>query len=130
MVERFAHPKGLLFFKPFWRLGSLEETVRLVEGELKGEGPWKPQAHHPWCAALASATAPGVALPPASMQSSIPSAKVGSAVVTVLGCQGTNLECAVEFDTWRDYLSAHREEVPTRQMVEQIAKARGAIVGR
>src|SRR3989344_7015614 len=35
----------------------------------------KPQPRHPGRAALASATAPGVALPPASMQSSIPSAK-------------------------------------------------------
>src|SRR3989344_8757740 len=35
----------------------------------------KPQPRHPGCAALASATAPGVALPPAPMQSPIPSAK-------------------------------------------------------
>jgi hypothetical protein len=41
VVERFRHPQGLLYFTPFWHAGRPEEAVRLVEGEIKGEGPWK-----------------------------------------------------------------------------------------
>jgi hypothetical protein len=41
MVERFRHPEGLLYFTPFWHIGKPEETVRLVEGGIRGDGPWK-----------------------------------------------------------------------------------------
>lgn len=111
MVERFRHPRGVLYFTPFWHLGDPAETVRLVEGDIKGEGPWK----------------------------------IGGAVVQVLGCHGSEPECAAEFDSWRDYLMqagedasapslarAPRldpisEEYPSREMIIRIAKARGAI---
>lgn len=44
MAEYFRHPQGLLYFDVFWpecwpdRMASV---VHLVEGEYKGEGPWK-----------------------------------------------------------------------------------------
>ena len=41
MAECFRHPQGLLFFAPFWHLRQPEETIVLVEGEIKGDGPWK-----------------------------------------------------------------------------------------
>ena len=41
MVEHFLHPKGLLFFKPFWNESGNDNLIELVEGEIKGEGPWK-----------------------------------------------------------------------------------------
>jgi len=41
MVERFRHPKGLLYFTPFWHLGDPAKAVRLAEGGIKGDGPWK-----------------------------------------------------------------------------------------
>jgi hypothetical protein len=41
MVERFRHPEGLLYFTPVWHIGKPEEAVRLVEGGIRGDGPWK-----------------------------------------------------------------------------------------
>jgi hypothetical protein len=41
MAERFAHPHGLVFFDLFWHLGDPRETVHLVSGPIKGDGPWK-----------------------------------------------------------------------------------------
>ncbi len=94
MIERFRHPQGLLYFVPFWHLGNPEETVKLVEGEIRGEGPWK----------------------------------IGSSVVQVLGCQGTEPACAAEFDGWRDYLRQSGDEYPPPAMICSIAKACGALL--
>jgi hypothetical protein len=41
MAERFPHPQGLLYFDLFWNLGDPTLTVHLVEGAIKGDGPWK-----------------------------------------------------------------------------------------
>jgi hypothetical protein len=41
MAERFPHPDGLVFFDLFWHLGDPAETVHVVQGPFKGEGPWK-----------------------------------------------------------------------------------------
>jgi hypothetical protein len=41
MAERFPHPKGLLYFEPFWRDNEFQPAVHLAEGEIKGDGPWK-----------------------------------------------------------------------------------------
>ena len=49
MAEYFRHPQGLLYFDLFWSdyLGAdyaphkLQPVVHLVEGEYRGEGPWK-----------------------------------------------------------------------------------------
>ena len=40
MAEYFKHPNGLLFFDVFWNQSD-ESAIHLVEGEYKGEGPWK-----------------------------------------------------------------------------------------
>ena len=39
MIRAFQHPQGLLFLEPFWRPDGT--GVTLVEGEIRGEGPWK-----------------------------------------------------------------------------------------
>lgn len=41
MAERFAHPDGVVYFDLFWHLGDANETVHLVKGPIKGDGPWK-----------------------------------------------------------------------------------------
>jgi hypothetical protein len=41
MAERFAHPHGLLYFDLYWHLGDPAQTLHLVEGPIKGDGPWK-----------------------------------------------------------------------------------------
>lgn len=41
MAERFPHPDGLVYFELFWNLRDPAETVHLVEGPWKGDGPWK-----------------------------------------------------------------------------------------
>lgn len=41
IAERFALPNGLVYFELFWHLGNPDETVHVVEGPIKGDGPWK-----------------------------------------------------------------------------------------
>jgi hypothetical protein len=41
MVERFPHPRGLLYFEPFWDAEGGRPGVHVVEGEIRGDGPWK-----------------------------------------------------------------------------------------
>lgn len=41
MVHCFSHPDGLVYFRTFWDQLPEQEGVRLVRGELRGEGPWK-----------------------------------------------------------------------------------------
>jgi len=41
MIAAFRHPQGLLYFRPFWTQLPDAEGVRLVQGNLGGEGPWK-----------------------------------------------------------------------------------------
>lgn len=40
MAEYFRHQEGLLFFDIFWNQAP-EQSIHLVKGEYKGEGPWK-----------------------------------------------------------------------------------------
>ena len=40
-AEVFRHPRGLVYFELFWNLRDPAETVHLLEGPFKGEGPWK-----------------------------------------------------------------------------------------
>ena len=49
--------------------------------------------------------------------------KVGDAVVTVLGCQGTNPEQAAEFADWKFHLEQRGEDYPTRDELQAIANA-------
>lgn len=41
MAERFRHPLGLLYFDLFWHLGNPHLGAQVVEGIVKGDGPWK-----------------------------------------------------------------------------------------
>jgi hypothetical protein len=41
MLERFRHPDGLLFFELYWERLDGTRRVHLIEGEVRGEGPWK-----------------------------------------------------------------------------------------
>ena len=53
--------------------------------------------------------------------------KVGDAVITVLGCQGTHPEQAAEFADWKFSLEQHGERYPTRDELEVIARERGVL---
>lgn len=41
VAEHFSHPKGLLWFEPYWHLNDPDRTIHLTEGTIRGEGPWK-----------------------------------------------------------------------------------------
>ncbi|MCB1866744.1 MAG: hypothetical protein KDG50_15100 [Chromatiales bacterium] len=41
IAQRFPHPRGLLYFEPFWHLPGAATRIHLLEGDLRGEGPWK-----------------------------------------------------------------------------------------
>ncbi len=41
LAEIYKHPKGLLYFEPFWHLKEPEEGIHLIKGWVSGEGPWK-----------------------------------------------------------------------------------------
>jgi hypothetical protein len=41
MAERFPHPRGLVYFDLFWHLANPHLGVHMVEGIIKGDGPWK-----------------------------------------------------------------------------------------
>jgi hypothetical protein len=41
MAERFPHPRGLVYFDLFWHLKEAALGVHVVEGLVKGDGPWK-----------------------------------------------------------------------------------------
>ena len=53
--------------------------------------------------------------------------KVGDAVVTVLGCQGTNPEQAAEFADWKFHLERCGERYPTRDELQLIATEKGLL---
>ena len=53
--------------------------------------------------------------------------KVGDAVVTVLGCQGTNPEQAAEFADWKFHLEQRGEPCPTRSELELVARGQGIL---
>lgn len=40
MVEYFRHAEGLLFFDVFWHQHP-QQSIHLIKGEYKGDGPWK-----------------------------------------------------------------------------------------
>lgn len=41
MAEYFRHPEGLLYFEVFWHQQPEQSAIHLVQGEYKGDGPWK-----------------------------------------------------------------------------------------
>lgn len=46
IAEHFKHPKGLLYFTPYWHVQDVPgDNVYLVKGWLSGEGPWRISDH-------------------------------------------------------------------------------------
>ncbi len=44
--------------------------------------------------------------------------KIGDAVITVLGCHGTDAELAGQFADWQSYLAQHSAEYPYDEMMQ------------
>lgn len=40
-AEIFRHPEGIVYFELFWNLRDPEQSVHVVKGAFKGDGPWK-----------------------------------------------------------------------------------------
>jgi hypothetical protein len=40
-IEIFKHPDGLIYFRPFWHITCHGDMIHLIEGVIKGDGPWK-----------------------------------------------------------------------------------------
>jgi hypothetical protein len=91
MVERFPCPGGLVYFRAFWDQCKAAEGMRRVEGEVRGEGPWK----------------------------------IGSAVITVLGCHGSHPEQAAEFADWQLHLEQLGDAYPDRDALRELARQAG-----
>jgi hypothetical protein len=91
MVERFRHPEGLVYFRPFWDRLPDTEGVQFVRGDITGEGPWK----------------------------------IGTAVVTLLGCHGTDPQEAAEFSDWQCHLEQLGAAYPSRPALEELARSKG-----
>ena len=41
IAAAFRHPRGLLYLDLYWHLSTPHEAAHLLEGELRGEGPWR-----------------------------------------------------------------------------------------
>jgi hypothetical protein len=41
MVHCLRHPRGLVYFRPFWNRMPAAEGIVLATGEIRGDGPWK-----------------------------------------------------------------------------------------
>ena len=54
--------------------------------------------------------------------------KVGDAVITVLGCQGTDPAMAGLHARWQTHMQEPGFEFPPREIVEALARERGALV--
>ena len=37
----FPHPRGLLYLDLYWHQSTPQQAAHLIEGELRGEGPWR-----------------------------------------------------------------------------------------
>jgi len=51
--------------------------------------------------------------------------KVGDAVITVLGCHGSNPDEAADFSAWQFHLEQLGESYPGREQLQQIARDAG-----
>lgn len=91
MVERFRHPQGLLYFRIGWDRMEVARGMVLVEGAVRGEGPWK----------------------------------VGDAVITVLGCQGSHPDEAGEFADWQMYREQLGSRYPDHAGLRELARRAG-----
>ncbi|HIE55712.1 MAG TPA: hypothetical protein EYP90_11120, partial [Chromatiaceae bacterium] len=41
VARAFPHPRGVLYLDLFWHLKKPREAAHLLEGELRGVGPWR-----------------------------------------------------------------------------------------
>ncbi|MCB1874989.1 MAG: hypothetical protein KDH88_03355 [Chromatiales bacterium] len=41
IAELFPHPKGLVYFQPWWHQSKPGDSIHVIEGEIRGEGPWR-----------------------------------------------------------------------------------------
>lgn len=41
IAELFPHPQGLVVFDLYWHLGDPRQTIHVLTGDLRGDGPWK-----------------------------------------------------------------------------------------
>ena len=40
IVAYYPHPQGLVYLEPFWENKAEGQQATVIEGEIKGEGPW------------------------------------------------------------------------------------------
>ena len=45
IAAAFPHPRGLLYLDLYWHRSTPRQAAHLVEGELRGEGPWRVGEH-------------------------------------------------------------------------------------
>lgn len=45
IAKIYPHKDGVLYFEPFWHLWDIIDSVRLIRGDLTGNGPWKIAGH-------------------------------------------------------------------------------------
>lgn len=41
IAECFPHPRGVLYFDLYWHQSSPQQAMHVIEGEVRGEGPWR-----------------------------------------------------------------------------------------
>lgn len=41
MVAYYPHANGLVFLEPFWENKPADSKARVIEGEVRGDGPWR-----------------------------------------------------------------------------------------
>lgn len=54
--------------------------------------------------------------------------KIGDAVITVLGCHGSDPELASLFSEWQSYLQMSPETYPADDKIKQLAISKGAVI--
>jgi len=53
--------------------------------------------------------------------------KIGSAVISVLGCHGCDVDLATQFSEWQSWMQMFADEYPTKVEISEIARAHGAV---
>jgi hypothetical protein len=41
VAAAFPHPRGMIYLDLYWHRRTPERAAHLIEGELRGEGPWR-----------------------------------------------------------------------------------------
>jgi hypothetical protein len=94
LIELFPREDGAVGFELGWEQSKTPDPyIQVIEGDLKGEGPWK----------------------------------IGDAVLTVLGCHGTDAELASEYADWQ-FQREFGTPYPDEDVVQSIAKKFGATI--